>query len=233
MPEQQKVWPNLKAATDLNYTLYGGTAIALRLGHRQSVDFDFFSSEPQNAKKLIAVMPFLKAAEIIQDAPDTRTYKVPVDGKEVKISFFNDMDMGRVGTPEFTPDGMIRVASPEDLMATKLKALMERSAAKDYQDIAEMCRAGYSIKTGLGAAATIYAPNFSPVLGVKSLIFFDDGDLHRLSQEDKDTIIETVKALDLNTILKIPILSKDLANDRVMNNASERDVNISKEEELG
>ena len=51
------------AQTPDNFTLYGGTAIALRLGHRQSVDFDFFaltsSFEPAS---LLEQLPYLKGA---------------------------------------------------------------------------------------------------------------------------------------------------------------------------
>ena len=35
---QQEIWPHLKPAIDLGFVLYGGTAIALQLGHRESVD---------------------------------------------------------------------------------------------------------------------------------------------------------------------------------------------------
>jgi hypothetical protein len=46
LPEpQRKLWPEL-AAVPRRFVLYGGTAIVLRLGHRASVDFDFFSSIP-------------------------------------------------------------------------------------------------------------------------------------------------------------------------------------------
>ena len=38
---QRLVWRELRAAAALGFVLYGGTAIALRLGHRFSVDFDF------------------------------------------------------------------------------------------------------------------------------------------------------------------------------------------------
>ena len=41
---QRTLWPELSATPD-NFTLYGGTALALRLGHRASVDFDFFSND--------------------------------------------------------------------------------------------------------------------------------------------------------------------------------------------
>ena len=42
-PAQQRLWSKLSAATGLGFALYGGTAIALRLGHRTSINFDFFS----------------------------------------------------------------------------------------------------------------------------------------------------------------------------------------------
>lgn len=44
-PPQLQLWPELDATPEA-FTLYGGTALALRLGHRASVDFDFFSNQP-------------------------------------------------------------------------------------------------------------------------------------------------------------------------------------------
>jgi hypothetical protein len=41
---QQEIWPLLAPAAALSFVLYGGTAVALYLGHRTSVDFDFFRS---------------------------------------------------------------------------------------------------------------------------------------------------------------------------------------------
>jgi hypothetical protein len=46
LPQAQRVlWPSL-SQVPTGFVLYGGTALALRLGHRQSVDFDFFTSRP-------------------------------------------------------------------------------------------------------------------------------------------------------------------------------------------
>ena len=42
--EQRALWPALASVPDA-FVLYGGTALALRLGHRTSVDFDCFSSD--------------------------------------------------------------------------------------------------------------------------------------------------------------------------------------------
>ena len=53
------------------FVLYGGTALALRLGHRQSVDFDFFTSRTFSPTQLRATIPFLKEGTIAQGEPNT------------------------------------------------------------------------------------------------------------------------------------------------------------------
>jgi hypothetical protein len=44
-PPQRRLWSELKE-TPQEFVFYGGTALALRLGHRTSEDFDFFSNRP-------------------------------------------------------------------------------------------------------------------------------------------------------------------------------------------
>ena len=59
LPEPQRLlWSELRD-TAPSFVLYGGTALALRLGHRQSQDFDFFSSRPFRADSLRESIPFL------------------------------------------------------------------------------------------------------------------------------------------------------------------------------
>src|SRR5258708_26588776 len=74
-PAQQRLWPEL-SETPEEFTLYGGTAIALRLGHRPSVDFDFFASIPFGPGAVLQTVPYLKAATVRQSAPDTLTVTV-------------------------------------------------------------------------------------------------------------------------------------------------------------
>lgn len=72
-PAQLTLWPLLRELPD-DFVLYGGTAIALRLGHPVSVDFDFFSDEPlSGARKdrLKAEISFLRDAEVIQNEPNS------------------------------------------------------------------------------------------------------------------------------------------------------------------
>jgi Nucleotidyl transferase AbiEii toxin, Type IV TA system len=61
-PPQRALWTELDATPD-HFTLYGGTALALRLGHRQSVDFDFFSRTAFNPGDLAREIPYLAEAE--------------------------------------------------------------------------------------------------------------------------------------------------------------------------
>ncbi|MBF0191084.1 MAG: nucleotidyl transferase AbiEii/AbiGii toxin family protein [Magnetococcales bacterium] len=53
------------AAVPEEFALYGGTAIALHLGHRESVDFDFFGNKPLDPTKLVPAIPFLAGAMFI------------------------------------------------------------------------------------------------------------------------------------------------------------------------
>ena len=56
----QRLWPELHPTVDLGLELYDGTAIALRLGHRQSVDLDSSTEKPLDKALLHAVFPFLQ-----------------------------------------------------------------------------------------------------------------------------------------------------------------------------
>lgn len=212
-PEQQKIWSNLKPAASLGFTLYGGTAIALRLGHRTSVDFDFFSSEKLDSKKkteLLQSMPFLKKAELIGTDIENNTLNyMTSDG--VKLSFFGGLNLGRVGKPDYTPDGVLLLASLDDLMATKMAVIMQRIELKDYQDIAAMCRAGQKIEKGLGSAQTIFsASDFSPMYSLKTMVWFDSDQLKNMSIEDKKTILKAANEVDLNSIPKVELVSNNL-----------------------
>ena len=51
-PAQQQLWPALRPAPQLGFVLYGGTAIALRLGHRPSLDYDFSTDQPVSKDRL-------------------------------------------------------------------------------------------------------------------------------------------------------------------------------------
>ena len=194
-PAQRRLWSQLSAATSMGMTLYGGTAIALRLGHRQSVDFDFFTERPLQKEALRAAMPWLGTATVLQDRPNTLTVLAGHDPRPVKVSFFGDLEFGRVGEPEITADHVLRVASLDDLLALKLKVIFQRIEAKDYRDIAAMIEAGISLERGLASAAALFGPSFSPSEALKVLVYFKGGDLESLSTGEKRWLIAAAGAV--------------------------------------
>jgi len=194
LPQAQKqLWPQLARAAELGLVLYGGTAIALRLGHRFSVDFDFFTEKELDKDALKEVFPFITQATVLQESKNTYTVLVPgqLNGNgHVKVSFFGGIGIGRIGEPERTEDGTLIVASLDDLMATKLQVLLQRVEAKDYLDIAAMIVAGVRLDKGLAAARAMYGRNFQPSESLKAMVYFMGGDLQTLSMEVKETLIK-------------------------------------------
>jgi hypothetical protein len=200
LPQAQRlIWPDLQPAAVLGFALYGGTAIALRLGHRTSVDFDFFCNAPLDRSALFSAMPFLKAGQVLQDRPDTLTFLVvPRSGSSdtVKVSFFGSITFGRVGLPQWTSDRVAQVASPEDLLGTKLKVILQRVESKDYIDTAAILESGTSLTLGLGAARALFGSTFQPSECIKALVYFEGGDLDVLSSQVKDRLIASVTTVD-------------------------------------
>lgn len=181
---QRQLWPALRPLAGLGFALYGGTAIALRLGHRISVDFDFFSEQALDREALRDALAFLVKATVLQDRANTLTVSVPSgdSGAEpVKLSFVGTIGFGRVGTPDTTADGVLQVASLDDLMATKLKVILQRAEAKDYRDIAAMLGAGVN---------------------------FADGDLPLLTQAEKSCLVKA--ASSVRDLPEVPLLARQL-----------------------
>lgn len=177
---QRELWPEL-AAVPRSFVLYGGTGLALRLGHRVSVDFDFFLATQLDAEQLRRAVPFVASAEVLNESPDGLTISVDRSGP-VKVSFFGPVGIGRVGEPELTADGVLRVASLLDLAGTKVKALLQRVEAKDYRDIAALLSAGVPMESILGAAVSLFGGAFNPLVARKTLAYFEGGDLASLDE---------------------------------------------------
>lgn len=212
LPEAQRtLWENLASCKDLGFVLYGGTALALQLGHRSSVDFDFFSDEPLEQAKETAILqalPFLRQARLIQSSPDTRTY---LTEQGVYISFFGNISFGRVGEPVLTDDGVLQLASLDDLMGTKLAVILKRVEVKDYQDVAALLRSGMSLERGLACAQALYE-NFFPASDcIRALTYFEGNNLASLSWEEREILLTASKRLDFNLIQQVPILSNQLS----------------------
>ena len=183
---QQEIWPQLTPASRLGFVLYGGTAVALQLGHRVSIDFDFFNSAALDKDKIRASFPFVQGAQVIQDSENTLVVSAKAPSGPVKVSFFGGITTGRVNEPLQTADQVLLVASLDDLLATKLKSILDRAEAKDYRDISAMLTAGTSLPKSLGAFRKMYGQD--PSLPLRAIGYFKDGDLPSLPVGDQNTL---------------------------------------------
>jgi len=199
LPEAQRLlWRDLEQ-TPRTFVLYGGTAIALRLGHRQSEDFDFFSNDSFEPSSLLTSLEYLRDARVDQRGDNTLTVLVDRSGP-VKLSFFGDVRMARVEDPELAADNGLQVASLLDLAATKLKTIQQRAEAKDYLDLGAVLAAGIKLSDALGAARAVYGNIFNPMAALKALTYFEDGNLRSLSSEAKRFLVTAAEAVRFESI---------------------------------
>lgn len=166
--ERRGMLPLLKQFQKEFY-LAGGTALALQIGHRDSIDFDFFSEESfdtgrlfEQSARAFAGHQLLK----IQDEKDTLTYLVD---ESVSMSFlgFPYPLLEPLITTEY-----LTLASIGDIGCMKLSAITSRSTLKDYVDLY------FILKTvplqHLLAACAMKFPMIDRNLVLKSLVYFDD-----------------------------------------------------------
>ena len=155
-PAQRNLWPQLSNVPG-SFVLYGGTAVALQLGHRISEDFDFFTSMSFTPDELVGRLTMLSAGN------DT-----------VKISFFGGLPLNRVQDPLQAENG-VYVASLLDMFGTKCKVVIDRANIKDYLDIVAILKnTDLTLTDGLAAANAIYGDAFMPLTSLKALSYTSD-----------------------------------------------------------
>jgi hypothetical protein len=193
---QKKLWPEL-STTPSHFTLYGGTALALRIGHRKSKDFDFFSHMPFDPIHLAGSVPYLVHAEIVQSDVNTLTCRANRGGP-VLLSFFGGLSMGQVEPSDQVEGPAFQVASLKDVAATKAMVLHRRAEAKDYIDIDALIENGIELTTIIAAARLVYGDRFNPVVTLKALTYF--GDVPTLPLALRRRLERAVKAFDSSKI---------------------------------
>jgi hypothetical protein len=153
------------------FYLAGGTAVALHLGHRMSIDFDFFGTDPITAPRRFINAFRSTTSDIVNEIQCTRgTVYVQVGG--VTTSWF------RYLYPLLRPPGVWRktlVASLDDLAAMKLAAIYDRGSRKDFVDVFALLENGYLLADLIERFQEKY-PRANVDHLVRSLQYFDRAD---------------------------------------------------------
>jgi hypothetical protein len=151
-----------------SFYLAGGTGLALRLGHRRSVDFDFFSEDTFDEEALLAVLRE-QSPKVLSRAPSTLHLLL----LEIKVSFIAYPYPLLFPTDRFSG---VEVADARDIACMKLSAVASRGTRRDFVDLyvaANEC----SLRELLSLFVRKYAGvEYSRLHLLKSLTYFDDAE---------------------------------------------------------
>ena len=150
------------------FYLVGGTAIALQIGHRQSIDFDLFKATPFISRKILDKISTGKYRYVVTRRVNEQ---LSLTIQNVKITFFE------YPYPIETPidfDKIIRMPDLLSLAAMKAFALGKRSKWKDYIDLYFLLRDYFSIEMIIHKAETIFKQEFSAKLFRAQLAYHTD-----------------------------------------------------------
>ena len=149
--------------------LVGGTALALQLGHRVSVDLDVFGKWDYS-KDLYSVLSSVGHVEKESGSPDGRMAFFYIDGVKVDCVSY---EMYEWLEPSLEMED-VRLAGIKDIAAMKINAITNRGARKDFVDLARLLDE-HSLGEMLEWYRTKY-PEANPALALRSLSYFVDAE---------------------------------------------------------
>ncbi|MBI4142508.1 nucleotidyl transferase AbiEii/AbiGii toxin family protein [Candidatus Uhrbacteria bacterium] len=152
------------------YYLAGGTALALQLGHRQSVDFDCFTDAAIPKALLRQVETAFSGTSVVPFVNNGDELSVAVGG--VRLSFV------RYPFPVLRPFavlGDVRALGVLELAATKAYTIGRRGSLKDYVDVHAVLRGGHAtLRDIIALAEEKYGEVFNGRLFLEQLVYLDD-----------------------------------------------------------
>lgn len=168
-----------------DFYLVGGSALALRLGHRLSVDLDLFSGKDIDTKLLPEVLKKYFALTVTGEIHNT--LNLFLNGIKADLISFKYPLISEI----LMEDG-IRIAGLPDIAAMKLSVLAQRGSRKDFYDIYFLLK-----EYSLGELFKFFQQKFAATElfhVVKSLTYFDD------AEPDPDPIL--IAKVEWSTVKK-------------------------------
>lgn len=169
---QRKLWSlfqrQAEALSRFGYYLAGGTALTLQIGHRRSVDFDFFSRRLGIARDTLNWIN--KFSNPVVREMDPNTLHLDIQG--VKVSFIGAYKYRCV--QKCVTQGKIPLAGMKDIGTMKLLAITHRAVLRDYVDLAAIIRNHIALSDLLKASLKKYGKSFNALIPLKALVSFED-----------------------------------------------------------
>jgi hypothetical protein len=179
------------------FILVGGTAIALQIGHRKSIDFDLFKDKPLNKKKIKDKIYLSKLiSQKLFENDEGLHYLI----NQVKWTFFY-YPYPIKGTISF--ESYIKMPDLLTLAAMKFYAMGRRAKWKDYVDIYFLLNDHFTIEEVSQKARALFEGGYSEKLFRQQLAYFEDIDYSEpiewvQTPVSEDTIKESLTNISLN-----------------------------------
>jgi len=170
-PAAQRLFARLGRRPEMDaFYLAGGSAAALHLGHRVSVDLDFFSPEVFDPAALVSHLSDIGPIAVQQESRGT--FVGQLAGTQVSFFYYAypllEAD---------TPCRGVRVASLLDIALMKLAAISQRGRRRDFVDLYCICKSGYALADLLRRVPEKYATLSYPSYHLlRALAYFDDAE---------------------------------------------------------
>lgn len=158
------------------FYLAGGTAIALRFGHRRSEDFDWFAPSLSRPEALLSDLQ-AEGVSLQETQIEAGTVIGRLEG--VKISFF-EYRYPELGSPDQWSEYDTHIASVRDLAAMKLLAVAQRGSRKDFVDVYELLQSGVLLRGMLEDFREKFKTD--SISALRGLTYFDDAETEPLPE---------------------------------------------------
>lgn len=168
------------------FYLVGGTALAIQLGHRESIDLDWFGEMDFSNQEIKAKLSKLGDFQVISESEGT------INGllDNVKVSFLRYQYKTLFPLVDFEK---IKMADERDIAAMKIDAVSSRGSKKDFIDIFFLLKK-YSLEKVIGFFEKKYADiNYNKLHILKSLVYFAEADNEPMPIMIRDIDWEEVK----------------------------------------
>jgi predicted nucleotidyltransferase component of viral defense system len=154
-----------------DFSLAGGTALALQIGHRISVDLDFFGNRPFSSEEILDLLSSQRQVSIISQNKNILILNI----QEVKVDFVN---YRYPLISDQVTEKPVRLLGLPDIAAMKLAAIAGRGRKRDFFDLYFLLE-----KFSLRQMIDFYNQKYedgSEMMVARSLTYFDDADTDEL-----------------------------------------------------
>lgn len=194
-PDTLTLLKKIQSLDEFNNTrLVGGTALALQLGHRKSIDLDFFGNFETSLEELTTILSEFSTVTPVSSSRITRF--LVVDGVKVDIVSY---PYGWIDNP-VSAEGVV-LAGIKDIAAMKLSAITNRGTKKDFIDYYFLLKR-YSLKELI----ELYRQKYSDAqlfTSIKSLSYFDDAESDPMPDMIVPVDWDEVKSTIRNEVAKL------------------------------